>query len=62
MHWCLQFAEVFGARGGFDIVLANPPYVRQELISAIKPQLRSSQSLRRDGRSHCYFYARAADS
>ncbi len=27
--WPLEFAEVF-ADGGFDIVLANPPYVRQE--------------------------------
>src|SRR5690606_13425641 len=33
--WPVEFAEVF-ASGGFDIVLANPPYVRQELIKDIK--------------------------
>jgi hypothetical protein len=29
--WAVEFAEVF-AQGGFDIVVTNPPYVRQELI------------------------------
>ncbi|MCY3845726.1 MAG: Eco57I restriction-modification methylase domain-containing protein [Acidobacteria bacterium] len=27
IDWHIQFAEVFGRGGGFDIVLANPPYV-----------------------------------
>ena len=27
IDWQIQFAEVFGSRDGFDIVLANPPYV-----------------------------------
>jgi len=27
IDWHIQFAEVFGSAGGFDIVLANPPYV-----------------------------------
>ena len=31
--WPVLFHEVFGD-GGFDLVLANPPYVRQERISA----------------------------
>ncbi len=31
--WDIAFVEVFeGARGGFDIVIGNPPYVRQESI------------------------------
>jgi hypothetical protein len=30
--WEIDFAEVF-ADGGFDIVIANPPYVRQEKIA-----------------------------
>ncbi len=34
--WAVEFAEVL-ADGGFDIALANPPYVRQELITGIKP-------------------------
>ncbi|MDQ3693047.1 MAG: Eco57I restriction-modification methylase domain-containing protein [Chloroflexota bacterium] len=34
--WPLVFREVFEReRGGFDIVVANPPYVRQESISAV---------------------------
>lgn len=38
--WKLQFLEVFQDRGGFDIVIANPPYVRQEEIKELKPALR----------------------
>ena len=31
--WEIDFAEVFYQKGGFDIVISNPPYVRQELIA-----------------------------
>jgi hypothetical protein len=31
--WSIEFAEIFFDRGGFDIIIGNPPYVRQELIS-----------------------------
>lgn len=31
--WELDFAEVFVTNGGFDIVIGNPPYVRQEIIA-----------------------------
>lgn len=31
--WELDFAEVFALYGGFDVVIGNPPYVRQELIA-----------------------------
>jgi len=27
--WRLDFAEVFADKGGFDVVIANPPYIRQ---------------------------------
>ena len=37
--WNLHFGGIF-ADGGFDIVIANPPYVRQELIKPIKPLLK----------------------
>lgn len=30
--WDIDFAEIFGDKGGFDIVIGNPPYVRQESI------------------------------
>jgi type I restriction-modification system DNA methylase subunit len=58
--WPVEFAEVF-ANGGFDIVLANPPYVRQELISEIKPMLKEVYPDVYMGTAdlYCYFYARA---
>jgi hypothetical protein len=32
-HWELEFPEAFQGEGrGFDVVIGNPPYVRQELI------------------------------
>jgi Eco57I restriction-modification methylase/TaqI-like C-terminal specificity domain len=44
-HWELEFPEVFfdrhgqlkGAAAGFDAVVGNPPYVRQEELSPFKP-------------------------
>lgn len=36
--WQNEFPEVF-AQGGFDVVIGNPPYVRQELFKEIKPYL-----------------------
>jgi hypothetical protein len=27
-HWDLEFGQVFGARGGFDLQVGNPPWVR----------------------------------
>ncbi len=31
--WSIEFAEIFFDRGGFDIIIGNPPYVRQEEIA-----------------------------
>ncbi len=31
--WDIDFAEIFGEKNGFDIVIGNPPYVRQEDIA-----------------------------
>ncbi|BAP54806.1 type I restriction-modification system methyltransferase subunit [Thioploca ingrica] len=42
--WQLAFPEVFAA-GGFDVVLGNPPYVRQELISSLKPYLQKQYQI-----------------
>jgi hypothetical protein len=36
--WTQAFPDIV-ARGGFDVIIGNPPYVRQERISAIKPYL-----------------------
>lgn len=60
--WSLDFAEVF-ADGGFDIVVANPPYVRQELIKHLKPSLKKTFSEVYTGTAdlYCFFYARAVE-
>jgi hypothetical protein len=31
--WSIEFSEIFYDRGGFDIIIGNPPYVRQEDIA-----------------------------
>ena len=44
-HWDLEFPEVFydrhgrplGAAGGFEAIVGNPPYVRQEQLGPLKP-------------------------
>jgi hypothetical protein len=60
--WGANFAEVFIA-GGFDVVLANPPYVRMELFKEIKPILRKNYPSIHSDRTdlYCYFYARAVE-
>ncbi len=37
-NWEKEFKQVF-EKGGFDAVIGNPPYVRQELFKEIKPYL-----------------------
>jgi hypothetical protein len=39
--WKTTFPEVTAA-GGFDVVVGNPPYVRQEMLSPIKPYLETA--------------------
>jgi Eco57I restriction-modification methylase len=60
-NWETTFAEVIEA-GGFDIVLGNPPYVRQELIVNIKPHL-SKNYRTYHGRAdlYVYFFEKALD-
>jgi len=31
--WSIEFPEIFFEKGGFDVVIGNPPYVRQESIA-----------------------------
>lgn len=60
--WAVEFAEVF-LNCGFDIVLANPPYVRQEVIRDIKPSLQRLFPEVYSGTADLYvfFYARAVE-
>ena len=62
VDWRIEFAEVF-ANGGFDVVIANPPYVRQEKIkpASYKSDLLKAFSSGVVSRSdlYCYFYVRA---
>ncbi|MBX3295015.1 MAG: Eco57I restriction-modification methylase domain-containing protein [Acidobacteria bacterium] len=58
--WSVEFAEVF-EDGGFDIVLANPPYVQQEEIDKdVKKRLLELYSEAMTGKSDLFvaFYAR----
>jgi Eco57I restriction-modification methylase len=41
LDWQKVFPEVF-EQGGFDVVVGNPPYVRQELLGDVKPYLQSA--------------------
>lgn len=37
-NWEVEFEDILND-GGFDVIVGNPPYVRQELIKEIKPYL-----------------------
>ncbi len=59
----INFSEVFRNQGGFHVVIANPPYVRQEAIRHLKPHLAKAY-----GNFYCgtadiytYFYKRGID-
>ncbi|MCB0480231.1 MAG: Eco57I restriction-modification methylase domain-containing protein [Flavobacteriales bacterium] len=44
-EWRFEFPEVLNDQGdfvGFDVVIGNPPYIRQEELSAIKPYLQAN--------------------
>lgn len=59
MHWELEFADLFAERGGFDLIIGNPPWVllgwnEEDLLSdtnpkfAIKKLSASQTTLHRD--------------
>ena len=59
VEWRIDFADVM-LNGGFDVVIANPPYVRQEEIGPNKAALVKQYAGTVTARSdlYCYFYAR----
>ncbi len=61
--WKLYFADVFQKNGGFDVVIANPPYIRHEGIKPLKPLL--EKEFRKFYCStadlYTYFYKRGLD-
>ena len=60
--WEVEFPEVF-QEGGFDIVIGNPPYVRQELIRSIRPILQRLFTEVYTGTAdlYVYFYKRGCE-
>ena len=61
LHWQAAFPGVWqewssaAPDGGFDAVIGNPPYVRQELLGAIKPALKQAYATF-DGMADLYVY------
>ena len=57
--WATAFPEVMVEEGGFDLVIGNPPYVRMELLKALKPYLETRYEVVSDRADlYCYFYER----
>ena len=57
-EWRFAFPEVLDSNGdflGFDLVIGNPPYIRQEEIKHLKPQLQKAFSIYK-GTSDIYTY------
>ena len=54
--WREAFSDIMAA-GGFDVVLGNPPYVRMEYITHLKPYLEKRYEVASDRADlYCYFY------
>lgn len=59
-NWHKEFPQVF-ANGGFDIIIGNPPYVRQELIDKVQKQYLAENYIVGNGVAdlYVYFYERS---
>ncbi|CAN5625074.1 hypothetical protein BH24ACT22_BH24ACT22_05900 [soil metagenome] len=63
-HWELEFPEVFFDRhgkplcdeAGFDAVVGNPPYVRQEALGPVKPYFKEAYAETYHGVADLYVY------
>ncbi|MBU1635100.1 Eco57I restriction-modification methylase domain-containing protein [bacterium] len=59
--WKLYFADVFREKGGFDVVIANPPYVSVEKFARTEQQAefkRRFKTYASRGDIYCFFYER----
>jgi SAM-dependent methyltransferase len=60
-NWEVAFPEVF-ADGGFDVVVGNPPYVRQELLGELKAYLTRRYRAHHGGADlYVYFFERGLE-
>jgi type I restriction-modification system DNA methylase subunit len=59
----IYFSEVFHKKRGFDVVIANPPYVRHEAIKEFKPELKKNFGAFFCGTAdlYTYFYKRGLE-
>jgi hypothetical protein len=58
-NWKEQYPEIF-AKGGFDVVIGNPPYVRAELLGEYQDYLKQNYSLHNpSGDLFSYFYEKS---
>ena len=59
-NWQKEFPEIF-AQGGFDVIVGNPPYVRQELIQPYIPALQKYKVFSGKSDLYTYFYELAGN-
>jgi type I restriction-modification system DNA methylase subunit len=59
----IYFSEIFHKKRGFDVVIANPPYVRHEAIKEFKPELKKTFGAFYCGTAdlYTYFYKRGLE-
>ena len=60
--WEQEFPQIFGSsikNRGFDIILANPPYVRMEKFKEIKSHLKKYETYSGRADLYVYFYEKA---
>ena len=64
VDWRVEFAEIFAESGGFDVVIANPPYVRMEKLNK-DDEVKYKEAFPEVAASRAdilvYFYARAIE-
>lgn len=60
--WDAEFPKIFsGKNPGFDVVIGNPPYVRQEILGRIKEYFKRYQVYHGTADLYAYFIERAFD-